>query len=161
MYYRYLLLLFFFFGGISASQATTALQYVVVDSLLPPIPASEIVHKFPYYLQEHCPEDGSAEERKSCGDRALGNDLIDAFRLPKAAEGKTINASVYISFIVNLKGKMERIELIGYVGPKNLGLEEAILNAVKTVAENSEWEAGQENGRDILTRMTVPFLIKL
>jgi|GEM_PF-2437328 len=170
MFYRYLFLLLFFVGGVHALQAETALQDVVkTDTLIPPLPPppppapTEIIDHEPkncYYLTENCAEDESLEERKKCGQLALMKDLAAATIYPKAAKGKNINSVAYIRFVVTAKGKMEKIELIRFKGEEELGLEEAALNAVRTVAKTAKWEAAQEFGKKVSMQMVVPIRFK-
>lgn len=187
MCYRYLFLFLFFLGGIQATQAEGALQYVVeVDTLVPPpppppVPPAPVVEETPppppppppapakiidhlpkycYYLTEDCSEDESAEERKACGQQALMKDLAAATIYPKAAKGKNINSVAYIRFVVTAEGKMEKIELIRFMGEEGLGLEEAALNAVRTVAKTAKWEAAQEFGKNVSMQMVVPIRFK-
>ncbi len=102
-----------------------------------------------------------------------GNDglrmyIAQNIKYPASARDKGIQASIFVSFVINKKGKVENVELIrakSYIldGKKKVNtsapeLEEESLRVVKSLPD---FTPGKQNGKPVSVKMTVPINYKL
>ena len=74
---------------------------------------------------------------------------------PEEAKKKKIEGKVFLSFIINKKGEIERIKVVRDIGG---GCAE---EAIRVLKSSGKWNPGMQRGRPVNTRMTLPIQFKL
>lgn len=84
------------------------------------------------------------------GEVALRNDIASNVKYPKEAKKKKIQGKVYVTFIVNEKGKVADAKIARSVDP---ALDK---EAIRVMNELKTWTPGKEKGKAVKVRYTVP-----
>jgi protein TonB len=89
------------------------------------------------------------------GDAALLRFLQENLRYPADALRKGIEGTVYVGFVINREGKVEKITVRNPIGG---GLEE---EAIRVVSEMPEWKPGRQNGQTVNVQYGVPVRFRI
>lgn len=84
------------------------------------------------------------------GDEALRNYLATSLKYPEEANAQRISGRVYVQFVINTKGKTEKIKILRGVHPL-LDSE-----AFRVVDEMPDWQPGMHDGSPVAVSYTVP-----
>lgn len=74
---------------------------------------------------------------------------------PETAKSNGIEGTVYLAFVINQEGQVERPEILRGVG---FGLDE---EALRLINESPEWKPGYQRGEAVKVRMRLPVRFKL
>lgn len=85
------------------------------------------------------------------GDDALRSDITQLVKYPKEAKEKGIQGKVFVSFVVDKKGKIGRAEIARGVDPL---LDKEALRVVNALSKT--WQPGKQRGTAVNIRFTVP-----
>jgi periplasmic protein TonB len=109
-------------------------------------PAQEVFEDKVYIAVEKMPEfpGGMAAMMKYMGDK---------FRIPSAAQRAGAEGNVVLSFVVGPSGDITNIEVLKGLG---YGLDE---EAVRVIKGMPKWTPGEQNGRKVSVKYTVPYRI--
>jgi periplasmic protein TonB len=84
------------------------------------------------------------------GDEALRNDLIGSIKYPEEARKNGIQGKVFVSFVVDEKGKVTNAKIERGVEP-SLDKE-----SLRVVGELKTWNPGKEKGKIVKVAYTIP-----
>ncbi len=87
------------------------------------------------------------------GQAAMFKYLSDKFRIPSAAQRAGAEGTVVLSFVVGPTGEISNIEVLKKLG---FGLDE---EAVRVIQSMPKWNPGEQNGRKVSVKYTVPYRI--
>lgn len=87
------------------------------------------------------------------GQAAMFKYLSDKFRIPSAAQRAGAEGTVVLSFVVGPTGEISNIEVLKKLG---YGLDE---EAVRVIKSMPKWSPGEQNGRKVSVKYTVPYRI--
>ncbi|MGX5817496.1 TonB family protein [Chitinophaga lutea] len=90
------------------------------------------------------------------GEAELAKYLSTNIRYPKEAVDKNLSGTVFVSFIVSAKGKIDSVRTVGT--KKGGGLEE---EAIRVVKEMPDWRPGKQNGRQVAVMFNLPIRFTL
>ena len=85
------------------------------------------------------------------GEDSLRSDLAKQIKYPEEASKKGIQGKVYISFVVNEKGKVEDAKIVRGVDPL---LDKEALRVVSAL--DKTWTPGKEKGKPVKVAYTIP-----
>lgn len=89
------------------------------------------------------------------GDAALLRYLQEHLRYPATALREGIEGTVYVGFVINREGRVEKINVRNYTGG---GLEE---EAVRVISAMPLWTPGKQNGKAVNVQYGVPVKFKI
>jgi protein TonB len=103
--------------------------------------------------------EGSDHEKKACADQKLLRYIYSNLKYPKEAQDKEIEGMALVSFVINLEGKLEEIEVLRDPGG-GTGAEAARI--VASMNELEPWTVGKTyKGTPIPIRYNLPIRFKL
>ena len=85
------------------------------------------------------------------GDDSLRTDIAKEVKYPEEASKKGIQGKVYISFVVDEKGKVEDAKIVKGVDPL---LDKEALRVVSAL--DKTWTPGKEKGKPVKVAYTIP-----
>ncbi|MFB9864054.1 energy transducer TonB [Rufibacter immobilis] len=101
-----------------------------------------------FYSVEHMPEfEGGLQKLMDFVGRSL--------RYPRAAQANGVEGTVVVSFVVAASGDLTDIQILKGLG---YGTEEEVLRVMKKLPR---WKPGNQNGRNVPVRMTLPIRLEL
>lgn len=83
------------------------------------------------------------------------NYMIQNLKYPTAAKEANVQGMVVVSFVVDVEGKVQDVEVLRGVG---LGCDE---EAVRVIANSGTWTPAKKEGKTVATKMTLPVQFKL
>lgn len=89
------------------------------------------------------------------GDNKLLRDIMSRVKYPELAKENGIQGKVYIEFIVNKKGNVDRVKVSRSV---DSSLDEEAMRVIKTL---SGWTPGMQRGKAVNVSFTVPINFRL
>jgi protein TonB len=114
-------------------------------SLLPRHGSAQIIDTTIYTVVEHQPEFPG-------GGIALTEYLRSNVQYPSEAKQASISGRVFVSFVVELDGRITHIQLLKELG---FGCDEEAIRVVKTMPR---WKPGSQSGRPIRVKYNLPIL---
>ncbi|MBL0095291.1 MAG: energy transducer TonB [Bacteroidetes bacterium] len=89
------------------------------------------------------------------GKEAMNDFIVKELNYPVGAKESGIEGKVYLSFIVNSKGKVGEVEVLRGVHP------ELDKEAIRIVKAMPDWMPGSQDDVPVDVRLTLPFYFKL
>lgn len=87
------------------------------------------------------------------GQAAMFKYLQSKFRIPSAAQRAGTEGTIVLSFVIGQTGEIRDIEVLKGLG---YGLDEEAIRVVKSMPK---WNAGEQNGRKVSVKYTLPYRI--
>ncbi|CAH1002117.1 hypothetical protein LEM8419_03034 [Neolewinella maritima] len=113
-----------------------------------------VAEHMPLMLSTECPLDGPYPTRKLCSDRAMIDYIYTNVQYPAEASKLTGPPQMaVINFVVEPDGSITTIET--YRDPGN-GMGAEARRVVEQMAEETQWEAGSQEGQAVRVMMQVP-----
>ncbi len=84
------------------------------------------------------------------GEVALHKHIATSVQYPASASENELEGRVYVSFVVNSKGKVEKVKVVRGVDP---ALDD---EAMRVIEEMPAWKPGYQNGEPVNVEFTVP-----
>jgi len=120
-------------------------QGVVIIAIEPEAPVKE---PETFVIVENMPEYPG-------GSNALLRDIMSRVNYPEIAKENGIQGKVYVEFVVNSKGKVDKVQIIRGIDPS---LNREALRVIKTL---TGWKPGMQRGKAVNVKFTVPINFKL
>lgn len=89
------------------------------------------------------------------GDEALHNFLVNNLKYPDEARINNVAGIVYVTFVINKKGKITNIEIPRKLG---FGLDDEALRVLNLMPD---WNSGTQNGKPVSVYFTLPIKFTL
>lgn len=90
------------------------------------------------------------------GMEAFAKYLQDNLKYPEAAQKANIQGKIYVQFVINRDGSSEKFEVLK--STENESLDNEALRVLKSIPK---WVAGQQSGRNVRSRFTIPINFQL
>lgn len=119
-------------------------------------------------LFSNCDNSATADAKKECFFKGINNFIIENLEYPKAAGDLGIEGKLFISFVINEKGKIAEAEVLrGISVPEDANLE--FKEAAKSMEDYSltlvqsmpEFKPAQKEGKNVAMQFTLPLNFKL
>ncbi len=92
------------------------------------------------------------------GDDAFMKYIIENTKYPKAAKEKKISGTVFVEFVISLKGDIQSVKMLrGIEGGEELNRE--ALRVIESIPE--KWKPAMKDGKAVAASMVVPIKFKL
>ncbi len=118
----------------------------------------EIADKMPKFCG--CDDKGNEESNRLCSDKLMTKYLANATDYPAMARDLGYEGKVFMRFIVEKDGSLSNIEILKDMTPGG-GLAASAKKAVQKMAKDACWNAGEQRGRKVRVRVTIPVVFKL
>lgn len=102
-----------------------------------------------YFVVEDMPEFNGGDVRK------FSEYISETLKYPEDAKKKNITGKVFVSFIVNKEGSVEKVKILRGVNP--------VLNkeAISVVKNSPKWKPGKHRGENVKVSFIVPINFRL
>jgi len=89
------------------------------------------------------------------GDGDLNKYIVSNTHYPVTARSENITGVVYVTFLVNMYGKIENVKILRGIGG---GCDE---EAIRVISSMPEWKPGKQNGNAVNVQLNIPINFKL
>ena len=117
----------------------------------------EIADKMPKFCG--CDDKCNEESNRLCSDKLMTKYLAHATDYPAMARDLGYDGKVFMRFIVEKDGSLSNIEILKDMTPGG-GLAASAKKAVHKMAKDACWNAGEQRGRKVRVRVTIPVVFK-
>jgi protein TonB len=147
MKFTLLLISLLFYFSLNAQEDSTSTILTVAEQM-------------PMFRDTACMKLTSFNEQKACADQKLLSFIYSHVNYPNALKEMGIEASVVISFVVEINGSLRDFQILRSNNPPLFAQE--LIRVIKlTTEENGLWIPAMQSGRSVPFRIHLPCKIQL
>lgn len=126
----------------------------------PPDPGEifTIVEQMPRFMDAECEKLSDSKARDECAQKKMLQYIYQNVKYPALARENNIEGRAIITFVVESTGKISDVKLARELQG---GLGEEAVRVVNMMAKDKKWVAGEQRGKKVRVRFTLPIQFKL
>lgn len=130
----------------------------------PPPPKEEpaeifsIVEQMPRFMDAECEKISDRKAKDECAQKKMLQYIYQNVKYPALARENNIEGRAIVTFVVEPNGQISDVKLARELQG---GLGEEAVRVVKMMAKDKKWVAGEQRGKKVRVRFTLPIQFKL
>lgn len=141
--------------GTPTKKVTYENGEILKEEIIIPDAHNNIMESMPYFKSASCTKVTDTEERQACSQRKMLEAIYTNIQYPTLPRELEIEGTVFIHFIINSAGRMEKIQVMRGVCKE---LETECLRILPFI---DNWQAGVQNNEAVNVAFTLPIKFKL